>query len=146
MKLIIIMLLLSVLLNCDNLNRPKQTVKIINTSSSETIYIYSAHCLENLDSILKPEKYYFDKGLNSKTKNPYFLDPKDTLNLALGFTLLPIINSCDDHEAKVLIVSESSLSKNKNKYIDKSSIDTIFSLSENSIRVGVFNYISDKPN
>ena len=60
MKLIIIMLLLSVLLNCDNLNRPKQTVKIINTSSSETIYIYSAHCLENLDSILKPEKYYFD--------------------------------------------------------------------------------------
>jgi len=123
-------------------DQPKEIVQIVNTSSSDTIYVFSGHCLENLDSILVQKKHYFDIGLNKIIKNPYFLNPLDTLNLSLGYTLLPVINSCNDKEAKVFIFKGISLDAKMNKFLNYQNLDTTFSLTENSVQKGIFYYKS----
>jgi hypothetical protein len=92
-----------IFLGCFTYDPPKETVLIINNSNDDTVYVFSGHCIERLDSIPTPRKYYYDSGYNSMVRNHMFIDPLDSQKLALGYTLLPIINSCDDKKQKYLL-------------------------------------------
>lgn len=121
----------------------KETVLIINESKFDTIYIFSYYCLEHLDSISTPKKYRFIKGFDTEVRNPCFIDPLDSQKIDLGYTtLLSAINSCDDKEAKLFVINETKFKKiNGKKFLVKEQmIDTIFSLTEESIKKGVFIY------
>ncbi|MEZ4910110.1 MAG: hypothetical protein R2774_04525 [Saprospiraceae bacterium] len=119
---------------------PKETILIVNTSSRDTIYVFSGHCRENMDSIVKPKKRYFNKGFNRIIKNPYFLEPLDTLKLSLGYTLLPSILSCTDKEAKAFIIRENLLLSTKDTFMNDKMVDTVFSFTEKTIKDGIFYY------
>lgn len=103
MKVIIFIISLVIIVSSCVYDPPKETIRIVNTSKTDTIFVYSGHCSDNVDSTLMPQKFYFSTGFNSMVKHPHFLDPLDTLRLALGYHLMPVINSCSIGKQKYLL-------------------------------------------
>lgn len=140
---LICFLIALICLGCPVYDPQKETILIINNNKLDTIYIFSNYCLEHLDSILTPKKYRVIKGFDFEVRNPCFIDPLNSQKIDLGFTtLLTAINSCEDKEAKLFVINEENFKKIKDKkfLVEEKMIDTIFSLTEESIKKGVFIY------
>jgi len=119
---------------------PRKTISIINNSTSDTIYVYPAGCLNNIDSFKIPAKNYFDHGFGKTIKNVYYINPLDT-----GFVVMDSFHilNCPDKEVKLFIFKETILKKyNENEIIKNELFDTIFSINKTILKDSFFIYRS----
>ncbi|MBK9255734.1 MAG: hypothetical protein IPM42_09630 [Saprospiraceae bacterium] len=119
---------------------PRKTIAIINYSTSETIYVYPARCLNNIDSFKNVAKNYFDQGFGKTIKNIYYINPLDTGYIVMdSFHIL----NCSDKEVKLFIFKESILKRYHEYEIIKNELfDTIFSINKTTLEDGFFIYRS----